>query len=374
MVSMPADSLRRHKQFWARQSADRPLLGINVGFALSDTFPWTMARIADGPVKPEDIPLGAFLQDCDDLARAHEGLGDYPYVAAPFVGIPWLEAIAGCPIQASRNSFWAEVCVKDWRAWRWPESFVDNPWTQKLAELMEALAAHAAGRYQVAPTLMRGPADILSAMRGGAPYVMDLIDTPEMVQPAIEAAARLWLAVAEVQLARIPLSASGYVAGAAALRTWAPDKVLWLQEDAMSLLSPKLYRKHFLPVDRRLSDAFRCVAFHLHGSALWAIDDLIQVPGIDVLELNLEDARCDIEGTFAGWRKIQQHKPVVLWRMYGPDFEAWLNRVLRELPAAGVSIQVSARDLAEAETAYAVFVQAVEKADQTHTRMGLDEN
>jgi hypothetical protein len=368
MNSMPADTLHRHQEFWARQPADRPLLGINVGFAVEDTFPRTMARIADGPLKPGDIPVDEFLQDCDALAQAHEGLGDYPYVAAPFVGVPWLEAIAGCPIQASRNSFWAEACVQDWRSWRWRESFVDNPWTQKLLELMEALVAHAAGRYQVAPTLMRGPADILSAMRGGAPYVMDLVDTPEAIGPAIDEAARLWSVVAELQLARIPQTAGGYVAGAAALRTWAPDKVLWLQEDAMSLLSPKLYRKHFLPVDRRLSDSFPCVAFHLHGSALWAIDDLIQVPGIDVLELNLEDARCDVEGTFAGWRKIQQHKPVVLWRMYAADFEDWLNRVLRELPRAGVSVQVSAHDLAEAQTAQAIFARAVEKAGQAHAK------
>jgi hypothetical protein len=357
---MPAHVLHRHQQFWDRRPADRPLLGINVGFNLEDTFPRTMARISDGPVKPADIPVDAFLQDCDALARAHEGLGDYPYVAAPFVGVPWLEAIAGCSIAASRNSFWAGPCVTDWRSWRWPESHLDNPWAQKLLELMEALAANAAGRYRVAPTLMRGTSDILAAMRGGAALVMDLMDQPENVQPAIAGAARLWSELATAQLARIPPSADGYVAGAAALRTWAPDKVLWLQEDAMALLSPKLYRRHFLSADRQLSDSFPCVAFHLHGSALWAIDDLVQLPGVDVLELNLEDARCDLEGTFAGWRKIQQHKPVVLWRMYGPDLEAWLKRVLSELPAAGVSVQVSTKDRAEAATVGAAFARAVQ--------------
>jgi hypothetical protein len=262
---------------------------------------------------------------------------------------------------ASRNSFWAEACVRDWSDWRWPESYIDNPWTQKLLELMDLLAAHAAGRYQVAPTLMRGPSDILAAMRGGAALVMDLMDQPENVRPAIDEAARLWSDLATAQLAHILPSREGYVAGAAALRTWAPDKVLWLQEDAMALLSPKLYRKHFLPADRYLSDSFTCVAFHLHGSALWAIDELVQLPGVDVLELNFEDARCDVEGTFAGWRKIQRHKPVVLWRRGGPDFEIWLQRVLKELPAAGVSVQVSAQDRAEAEAAQAMFTQSVER-------------
>jgi hypothetical protein len=370
MASTLGASLSRHQQFWERRPADRPLLGINVGFNLQETFPRTMARIADGPLMPADIPMEEFLQDCDELVLAQAGLGDYAYAAAPFVGVPWLEAIAGCRVVASRNSFWAEACVTDWRAWRWPESFLGSPWAQKLLELMEALAAHAAGRYQVAPTLMRGPADILAAMRGGGAFVLDLMDQPENVGPAIDGAARLWAEVAEAQLARIPPSAEGYLAGAAALRTWAPDKVLWLREDAMALLSPKLCRRHFLPANRRLSDAFPCIAFHLHGSALWAIDELVQLPGVDVIELNLEDARCDVEGTFRGWRKIQQHKPAVAWRMYGPDFEPWLHRILGELSPAGLSIQVSTKDRGEAETVQAVFAQAVEKAIHDQARQG----
>jgi hypothetical protein len=351
------DSLQRHQAFWQRRPTDRPLLGVNVGFALATMYPRTMARMADGPVRPQDLPTAEFLADCDALAELHRGLDDFPFASAPFVGIPWLEAIAGCPITAQRNSFWAGSCVEDWDKWRWPTSFLDNPWAEKLLEMMESLAAHAAGRYQVAPTLMRGPADILAAMRGGAPWVIDLYDQPDAVQQAIEQAARLWSELAAAQLTRIPESSRGYVAGAAALRTWAPQRVLWLQEDAMSLLSPQLYRKHFLGTDRRLSDAFPCVAFHLHGSALWAIGDLVQLPGLDVIELNLDDAACDVEATFAGWRAIQRHKPVILWRMYGPDFEPWLARVLAELPCDALAIEVSTRDLAEAQTVSEAFVR-----------------
>jgi hypothetical protein len=360
-MALPIETLERHRAFWDRQPADRPLLGVNVGFALQDVFPRAMARIADGPVRPDDIPVEEFLRDCDALDRSHRGLGDYPFVSAPFVALPWLEAVAGCPIVASRNSFWAEPCVRAWRDWRWLDSFLDTPWARKLLDLMDTLAAHAAGRYPVTHTLMRGPSDILAAMRGGAQCVMDLLDDPDGMRPAIDQASRLWRDLAAAQLARIPASPEGYVAGAAALRTWAPDKAVWLQEDAMALLSPALYADFVLPADRRLSDAFPCVAFHLHGSALWAIEPLVRLPGVRVIELNLEDATCDVEGTFAGWRAIQRHKPAIAWRMYGRDFEPWLNRVLSELPWDGLSIQVSARDRAEAETVQRVFTQSVER-------------
>ena len=48
----------------------------------------------------------------------------------------------------------------------------------------------------------------------------------------------------------------------------------------MSLLSPRLYRQYVLPLDRKLSEMFPCVVYHLHGSALWAIDDLMRLPGV----------------------------------------------------------------------------------------------
>ena len=352
---MLEETIKRHQAFWRRGDTDRALLGINVGFFVNERFPRVMAELPAGAIGPDEIPIRAFLDDCDALHESHRGFGDYPFVSAPFVGVPWLEAIAGCPVVASPSSLWAEPCVEDWRTWRGEEDPLDTPWARKLFELMRALVEHSHDRYTVAPTLMRGPADILAAMRGMSRFPLDLIDTPELVAQPIEYCARLWEDVGRAQLALIPHSEEGYVAGDAALRTWAPDKVLWLQEDAMSLLSPPLYRKFFLPVDEGLSGAFPCVAYHLHGSALWAIDDLVRLPGLNVIELNLEAAQCDVEGTFAGWAKIQAHKPLVIWRVYGNDFGTWLERVRREFSPAGLSIQVSVKDVAEARQVEEMF-------------------
>ena len=364
MTTLSTEALARHQAFWDRKPTDRPLLGINVGFALQDAFPRVMARMADGPLRPDDIPADALFQDCDALEVAHRGLGDYPFTVAPLVAIPWMEAIAGCQIAASRNSFWAEPCVENWREWKWPRSFLDNPWTRKLMELMDALVAHVAGRCPVTHTLMRGTSDILAAMRGGARFVLDLVDEPAAVDHAISEVSRLWEELATAQLQRIPASDQGYVAGAAALRAWAPHKTLWLQEDAMSLLSPTLYARHILPADRRISESFPGVAFHLHSSALWAIDSLVQLGDVQAIELNLEDANCDIDGTFAGWQRIQQYKPVIVWRMYGRDFEAWLRRVLEELSWDGLSIQVSTRNREEGQTVQQVFDRTVAKCEK----------
>ena len=116
------ESLPLHRAFWERLRAVRPLFGIDIGFFLNQRFPRTAARLPEGPIQPDDIPLEAFLQDCDDRYQQHLGHGDYPFVSAPLVAIPWLEAIAGCPISASRSSVWAEHPVIDLESWRAPES------------------------------------------------------------------------------------------------------------------------------------------------------------------------------------------------------------------------------------------------------------
>lgn len=345
---MVEGALQLHQAFWQRRAAARPLFGIDIGFFLNHRLPRTAEQLPEGPIQPDDIPMDAFLKDCDDRYQQHLDQGDYPFVSAPLVAIPWLEAIAGCPVTASRSSVWAEHAGIDLESWRAPESVLADPWAQKLLEIMQALVKHAGGRYGVAPTLMRGPADMLAALRGPTQFCLDFLDAPELVAPALDECARIWEAIARAQQELIPHSAEGYVAGDAALRVWAPEKVLWLQEDAMSLLSPALYRDYVLPVDDRLSRLFPCVAFHLHGSALWAIDDLVQLPGVDVMELNLEAANCDVPGTFAGWHKIQAHKPVIMWRMYGADFDDWFDRVRREFAVTGLSMQVSVKDKTEA--------------------------
>jgi len=90
----------------------------------------------------------------------------------------------------------------------------------------------------------------------------------------------------------------------------------------MALLSPKLYREFILPFDTEISALFPCIAFHLHGTSLWAVHSLVRVPGIDASELNPEVAFCDVEGTLAGWKKIQEHKALVIWRIHAGGFPA----------------------------------------------------
>ena len=340
-----------HRRFYHGEPSDRPLLGFNLGFYIHQAYPTLAKSLPKGQVMPDDILVDPFLEDCERLYQAHLRLGDdYPFIAAPFIYIPWMEAIMGCPIHASETTLWAEPAVDDWGSWHWRRPSVDSdPWARKLIELMEALVDHSNGRYPVAATLMRGPADLLSAMRGAIRFPLDFYDCPDLVRRAAELCAEVWIEVGKAQLDMVPVSSVGYMAGAHGLRSWAPDKLIWLQEDAMALLSPRLFQDVILPLDRRIASEFPCVAFHLHGSALWAVDDLAGAPELNVIELNYESAQCDVEGTFAGWHAILKRKPLVIWKEFnGEAFWPWLDRVLSEFGPNGLSIQITAVTLEEA--------------------------
>lgn len=350
--------LERHRAFLKRELSDRPLFHCIIGFYMHQVFPRLSEDIPRGPVTPDQIRVDLFLEDCERLYQAYKELDDdFPFVGEAFVFVPWMEAIMGCPIQNSGTSMWAEPAVNDWETWHWEKPSLDsNPWAQKLLELTEALVEHSAGRYPVATTLMRGLADMLSAMRGPSRFPLDFYDCPDTIRRAAELCAEVWIEVGKAQLALIPASSTGYVGGGPGILFWAPDKIIWLQEDAMALLSPKIFREFILPLDRRICREFPYVGFHLHGSALWAIDDLVLVPELDVIELNYEAAESDVEGTFAGWRKIQEHKPLIIWGPCDPTIwrghdttpEFWLNRVWKEFPPRGLSIQTTGSTLEEA--------------------------
>ncbi len=341
---------QRHRAFLDRAPADHPVFVANIGFFMPEVFPALSGALPLGPVSPQDIRVDLFLEDVERLLCKYQQLDDdLPYVVAPFVYVPWLEAIMGCPIHSAETSMWAEPCVADWPAWHWQRPVLEeNPWCQKLLELLRALVAHSAGRYPVGHTLMRGVADLLSAMRGASNFALDFYDCPDQVHRAADLLADVWIDVTRAQLDLVPASEQGY-AGSAGWRVWTPDRLAWLQEDAMALTSPALFRRFILPRDRHILSQFSCTGFHLHASALWAVDDLIGAPELDVLELNYESARSDEEGTFAAWARIQAYKPLIVWKQFdGEPFWSWLNSVRRRLSARGLVLFVTTANLDEA--------------------------
>ena len=346
---MTKDSLERNRSCWRREN-DRPLLGINVGMFANQWYPRAMREIPNGPVRPEDIRTDLFLEDVEQLFQIHqEAGGDSPFVASALVHIPWMEAIMGCPVMASPETFWSEPIVEDWDSWSEPRLDSDNPWFEKLIELTRALVERFGDNHPVSHTLMRGPGDILSGLRGAGQLPLDLMLKPDRLRAVAESIADIWIEVCRTQLDLIPKSPEGYHGGGNGLRCWAPDKVAWLQEDATALLSPNVYRSTLEEVDRRILSAFDATAFHLHDSARWMIDHLTEFPELDVIEFNQDLPGAHDEDWFNLCRKVQERKLLVIWRGYDDTFGEWMENLLKRISPRGVWIVTTVMTLEDAK-------------------------
>ena len=344
------ESLQRHQRFWNRQPDDRPVVGFNVGYSFQCWFPRLAERLSLGEVKPEDIPVEEFLEDLEQNHRIHaEAGGDCPFTAAAVVQIPWLEAIAGCPIKYTGNSFWSEPFLKSWGEWHFEEPLEENPWFRKLTELLSAAAERFGNTMPLSQTLMRGVTDLLSAIRGAEQMTVDLVLSPEEILPVAEQISELWIRVAAAQLALIPDSSEGYMGRADGLRCWAPDKLVWLQEDACALLSPALYRKYIAPLNRRMADAFPCTAFHVHGSSYWLAEELTAIPEVDVIELGMDIGDTNDDKFIHYCQVVLEHKPLVAL-INDHNMQRIIPRMFKELPSAGLLTLLTGNNLEETKS------------------------
>ncbi|MGD0500836.1 MAG: hypothetical protein ABSC23_20675 [Bryobacteraceae bacterium] len=332
---------------WIERRNDRPL----VGFTLESYYPLHryrsgVRRIPNGLVHPEDVHVEDYLDDCDRLFEMHEAAGgDLVWTAAPFWGLPWVEASLGCGVVADHDigstrsttppAFARNPVV--------PEFSETNPWVAKMLAFIPPLVERSAGRYPVGPTLMRGIADLLSALYGGENFVLRMLDEPEEVRAVVKALTRYWIAFGRCLLGRLPLFHGG--TGSFLYNLWCPGKTIWTQEDAAALLSPALYERFIYPADCEIACAFERTVMHLHPTRFIPVKQLMTAK-TEVIELHIDRDGPRAEDLEKHYRVILAGKPLLIW---GDLTDADLDFVLTQLPVQGLAVNIVAPSMVAAQ-------------------------
>ena len=294
---------------------------------------------------PEDICVADYLDETDELFELHEAAGgDLVWSAAPFWGVPWVEASLGCGVLADHAvgsmraipppAFAQNPIV--------PEFSPSNPWVAKLLEFIPALAERSGGRYPVGATLMRGVADLLAALYGSENFVLRMFDDAEEVRAVVEALTRYWIAFGRSMLEHLPLFHGG--TGSFLFSLWCPGKTIWTQEDALALLSPALYERFIYPADCEIACAFERTAMHLHPTRFIPVRQLMTAR-TSVIELHIDHDGPRAEALEAHYRAILAGKPLLIW---GDLTEADLHFILTRLPHQGLAVNMVAGSVEEA--------------------------
>jgi hypothetical protein len=289
-------------------------------------------------VVPENVL--AYVEQC--YLRAVQLPGDLIQAFAPAFGVPWVEAIAGCPVTAEPGSLWAQPVLSDYRDRSPIRLDPANPWLRKLIEFTRTLVHFSAGRFPVALPQMRGPLDTLAALRTPQQMSLDLVERPDEVSRILAELAELWIGIARAVLAEIPPFFGGYCSR---MRMWAPGPAITPQNDISTLLSPRMYRRFVLPLDEQIVKAFPYHCFHMHGTEYHQVDNLLELEDLTAIQFTLEHTLGgpSLDDTLPVLRRILACKPLILAALDVASAE----RCLAELPAEGLclTLAVSGSDI-----------------------------
>jgi hypothetical protein len=334
----PIDSrLGRYRSWLRREPVDRPMIGLSwePDVYLIPELMGEDARgqsVLAGSIHPEAV--ASYVEQCYRQALELETDLIQPFLAG--FGVPWVEAIAGCPIVAGPGSLWAEEFLDDYAA-RWPVHLdAENPWLRKLIEFTRLLVNLSGGRFPVSLPLTRGPLDVLAAMRGANRMCFDLADRPDEVAAILDELTDLWIGINKAVLALIPSFHGGYVTR---MKMWAPGSAVTPQNDISSTISPAMYHRFALPCDERIVTSFPYHSFHLHSTEYHQIDELLTLDRLTAIQIFLDtgDSGVSIDRVLDAVRRAQMKKPVLV----GAMDVATAERCLRELPSAGLCLMLS---------------------------------
>jgi len=304
-----------HNRFWMRKKMEKVLVSFRLtnDFFFSTHFKAAKDLLIEGEkITPDMLDVDAFLNDYERMYQEISSIGqDAFWVAEPFIGIPWMEAILGCEIYATKNSFVSKPWVKSLEETEKIEFNTENKWFKKYMEFIEKLEILSRGRFPIGQSIMRGPSDMVGAIFGQIELVYNLADKPEEMKALFFKVTDIFLDVIKYQYNVISEFHGGYSMGF--YHIWSPGKCIWYQEDTSAILSPNLYRIFLKEPNVRICKNYKFTAIHLHPSSFFILDDLLQIDNLKIIQITKDIGGPTISEMLPQFKKVLESKILVIW-------------------------------------------------------------
>lgn len=265
----------RFDAWWAQACVDRPIF---IGSTAHGCGP--------GVCKHADLVLGDemtwFEARKADMLALHRVGDALPNLRVDF-GPVLLGGLLGGRMEFEPHTSWTHPLIDDDWSNAPDGSITDNQglWRQ-LRNLMELVAADAAGRYLVCTPDLGGSADVLLNLRGSAELCFDVVERPQIVKRTIDAIYPAWRRA----FALLYDVASAYGAGLIHwLEIWSSQPYMIPACDFNYMIGPALFNEVCLPdIARQVATVGRGV-FHLDGpGATRHIDALLEVQEMQAIQ------------------------------------------------------------------------------------------
>lgn len=336
-----------HRKFWSGQDLARPLIAFKVGNGFFNSqFKAARHLFVHGKrIMPDMIDIDSFLEEYEEMFRESCLTGqDAFWTAEPFSAIPWMEAILGCEIYGTEYSLVSHPWVKSMDGLEKVSFDMDNPWFAKSMEFIFKLDRLAAGRFPIGQPLMRGPSDVAGALMGQTELVCALYDYPEEMRKLFLKISDIFLKIISHYYGKIPIFHEGHSIGMYHL--WAPDKIIWYQEDVSALLSPLLYNKFLKDPDANICMKYDFSLMHIHPASFFILDEVLKIDRLKVIEINKDVEGPSVKEMMPVFRKILLKKNLLV---SGELNKEDIQCILEELPSRGVFLHIIVPSLEHAQ-------------------------
>jgi hypothetical protein len=295
--------IKNHLLFWEKKDLGRPLLIYYYkGWVYGPRILDVEKTLKQGIVKPENIIPSEYQKILEEILQEFEEISDDKVLQVePIPSIPWMEAYFSCPIKYTGTYVWAEN-KPNYRIKNFNE-LIDAKWLEKYLEFLDILNINFGKRWSISQTILRGISDVACSIMGESNLLFAMNDEPKTIHDFLDFCKERSIYFYKKQQERIKRFHNGYTIGQYFI--WTPEKCLRIQEDAVAILSPKLFREFIKPRLAEISDIAEYVLVHLHTTSLHSIDDYLKIQGIRAIQLDIDEGPKKIDNFINEIKKIQ---------------------------------------------------------------------
>lgn len=267
---------REHLEaFWAGEYIDRPLTLL--------TAPRQNAP--SPPPVPEDLEakwtdLDYLLQLDEHQVRWTHWLGDViPTGRTVLMG--WCLNF-GFPVTFQPDTIWIEHTLETWdEAIEWADRWRD-PWFERMRIYTERACRQAAEKYFIGAPPILPPNDLLSMLRGGVPFLMDLVERPGVIRRNLM---EMTAAHLEMHQALAAIRSRHQEGNLHHYRIWCPEYVGLWQSDVSAMISPDMFEEFIVPELEKVSEVFDKIIYHLDGpDAIRHVDSVCAIEKVHLIQ------------------------------------------------------------------------------------------
>ena len=276
-----AETQERFERWWHREPTDRPLMNIEAprDAPLGDTAP---------PEEPKDparkyMDLDYLIQRSRSaLERNDFGSDAFPEVSADF-GPGSLALYLGSEPTFRPDTVWYKPCIESLEKTPLPEYDPENRWLRAHLDLFRKLRdAFGADAHLVIPDIIEST-DILSAMRGPATFLYDIMDRPEQCHRWLKRINSLYQVHYDAfyDIVKDDTGGSAFTA----FHIWGPARTVKVQCDFSAMISPDQFGEFFIPYVRQQIERLDRVLFHLDGpNCIGHVDQLLKLERLHAIQ------------------------------------------------------------------------------------------